>query len=330
MTIRWGILGCGDVCEVKSGPAFSKVEGSELVAVMRRDAGLAEDYARRHNVPRWYDSAEALIADEEVDAVYIATPPGSHRDYAVQVARAGKPAYVEKPMARNHRECQEMIAAFREAKLPLFVAYYRRAQPRFVQAKELIDSGVLGKITGIDYVYETPPLDADESELPWRVVAEHSGGGLFFDLGSHALDMLDFLIGPLHDVQGIAANRLKSYQAEDGVALHFRTEGGALGTAVWNFAAATRNERLEIVGTTARLSCPAFSLEPITLTSAEGTKSWDFDPLEHVQQPLIETVVAALLGRGTCPSTGESAARTSLAMDRAVETFYGNRDLLFE
>src|SRR5690349_8649652 len=137
--IRWGILGCGDVTEVKSGPAFQKASNSALVAVMRRDGARAADYAKRHGVPRWHDDAEALIRDPEVDAVYVATPPGTHLELALRVAAAGKPCYVEKPMARSAGECARMIEAFERANQPLFVAYYRRALPRFVRAKELID-----------------------------------------------------------------------------------------------------------------------------------------------------------------------------------------------
>jgi len=129
--VRWGIIGCGAVTEVKSGPAFQKVPGSRLVAVMRRSRDLAAEYARRHGVPRWYDDAERLIADPEVNAVYIATPPGSHLQYALMACAQQKPVYVEKPMARNHAECMCMLEAFQSAKLPLFVAYYRRALPRF-------------------------------------------------------------------------------------------------------------------------------------------------------------------------------------------------------
>src|SRR5690349_6158886 len=144
-TIRWGIIGCGNVTEVKSGPAFQKAAGSELVAVMRRDGGKAADYAKRHGVARWYDDAEALIADRDVDAVYVATPPGTHEFYAMKALAAGKPCYVEKPMARCAAEAQRMVDGFKKAGVPLFVAYYRRAMPRFLKVKEIIESGVLGR-----------------------------------------------------------------------------------------------------------------------------------------------------------------------------------------
>src|SRR5438067_5233611 len=140
------MIGCGDVTEVKSGPGFQKAAHSRLVAVMRRNGALARDYAERHGVPRWYDDAESLVADPEVDAVYVATPPSSHEEYTLLAARAGKPVYVEKPMARDHAECVAMIDACRAAGVPLFVAYYRRALPRFLKIKELIESGAIGEV----------------------------------------------------------------------------------------------------------------------------------------------------------------------------------------
>src|SRR3954454_8380540 len=144
LQIGWGIIGCGDVTEVKSGPAFNQIENSRLVAVMRRDGEKARDYAARHGVPFWSGDADEVIHHPEVNAVYVATPPGSHLEYALKVCAAGKPAYVEKPMARNASECAAMVEAFEHAGLPLFVAYYRRALPRFLKVKELIESGRIG------------------------------------------------------------------------------------------------------------------------------------------------------------------------------------------
>src|SRR5260221_13914845 len=148
-TIRWGMIGAGNVTEVKSGPGFQKAEHSVLVAVMRRNVELARDYAQRHDVPRWYGDADALINDPEIDAVYIATPPDAHKDYTLRCAKAGKPVYVEKPMALNFAECQEMIEACRAAAVPLWVAFYRRMLPRFLKIKELIDSGEIGAVQAV-------------------------------------------------------------------------------------------------------------------------------------------------------------------------------------
>jgi predicted dehydrogenase len=184
--IRWGIIGCGDVTEVKSGPGFKKSTGSKLVAVMRRNAALAEDYARRHDVPKWYSDADALINDPEVDAVYIATPPGSHLEYTLRVAAAGKPCHVEKPMARNTVECDAMVATFARARLPLFVAYYRRAQPRFLKVKSLLDEGALGQVTHIGYQFTDPRHDAPADALT-QVHAQSTTvhPAVFFSISAH-------------------------------------------------------------------------------------------------------------------------------------------------
>ncbi len=180
--VRWGIIGCGDVTEVKSGPAFQKIKHSELTAVMRRTGELAKDYAVRHNVPKWYDNADELINDPEVDAVYIATPPGSHKEYTIKAAKAGKPVYVEKPMALNFTQCQEMIAACENSSVPLYVAYYRRAMPRFLKIKELLENNAVGEVRFITTTqFQKVSEDMIHSQkLPWRVQPELAGGGLFF------------------------------------------------------------------------------------------------------------------------------------------------------
>jgi predicted dehydrogenase len=321
--IRWGIIGCGDVCEVKSGPGFSKANDSALVAVMRRDGAKAADYARRHGVPRWYDDADKLIADPEVDAVYVATPPGSHLDYALRVARAGKPCYVEKPMARSHVECARMNEAFEKAKLSLFVAYYRRALPRFVKIKELIDSGRLGKVTGCGYHMLRPYLPNPPPQ--WRLDPAQSGGGIFLDIGSHVLDLLDYLLGPFVE-HGGAASTSGATPVEDCVSVQFRTDSGVVGWGYWNFAASIRAELLQIDGTEGRVTSEVLGWTPITLTRGQSVETFDVKDPEHIQQPLIQRIVNELLGQGKSPSTGTSAARSSTVMDAALKSFYRGRD----
>jgi predicted dehydrogenase len=322
-TVRWGIIGCGDVTEVKSGPGFQKAAGSQLVAVMRRNGSLAADYARRHGVPRWYDSAEALIADPGVDAVYIATPPDSHASYALAAAAAGKPAYVEKPMARHGAECDAMVEAFARASLPLFVAYYRRRLPSFLKVEELLRAGAIGTVTGVSYRLAEPHhLKADQ----WRTDAAVAGAGHFLDLASHALDLLDYLLGPLRDVAGVAANVASAYAPEDAVALSFRTEAGAPGAMACNFASALRDDTMRIAGTGGEISFTVFRSEPLKWEGASGVRVFDLPYPQHVGQPLIQSMVDDLLGRGSCPSTGESARRTSRVMDKALEQYYGGRN----
>lgn len=330
MAIRWGIIGCGDVTEVKSGPGFQKAKHSELGAVMRRTASLAEDYARRHEVPQWYSKSEALIHDPRIDAVYVATPPISHSAYALEICEAGKPAYVEKPMARNSTECEDMLVAFRQANLKLFVAYYRRALPRFLKAKELVENGALGQITNVTYKYAWPHhRSVDPANLEWRLQAETSGGGLFLDLGSHTLDILDFLLGPITQVTGVAANVASSYDVEDTVVISFVTSSGVTSSASWNFASASGEDLIEVAGTEGRLLLSTFLNEPVRLERNGSVESFDLPNPPHVHQPLIQTIVDELEGKGECPSTGESALRTARVMDQVLEVYYGGRQDAF-
>ena len=333
MAIRWGIIGCGEVTEVKSGPGFQKAEGSELVAVMRRRGELAADFARRHGVRSWYDDADRLIADPSVDAVYIATPPGAHERLALAVCAAGKPAYVEKPMARNHAECRRMIDAFAAAGVPLYVAYYRRALPRFVRARDLVAAGAIGRVTGVSYRM-TGPFHRDVearlregAPLPWRQQAEHAGGGLFLDVGCHTLDILDFILGPLEEARGVAGNLSTPHDVEDAVALSFRTRDGAPGIAQWSFAAAERADDLVISGDRGEVRLSTFGVEPVELRRGDGAPAERFDLPNppHIQQPFIQSIVDELRGRGRCESTGESAARTSAIIDAVLLGYYGTR-----
>lgn len=326
--IRWGIIGCGDVTEVKSGPAFQQARGSQLVAVMRRKGGLAADYARRHGVPRWYDDARRLVEDPEVDAIYVATPPGVHLEGALLAAEAGKPAYVEKPMARNTPECDAMIAAFARARQKLFVAYYRRALPRFLKVRELLEDGALGRITGVAYRQSTSLAAHMGSKTDrWRIDAAHAGGGLLLDVGSHVLDLIDFLCGPipLDTIHSHAAQCTADGMVEDTVTAVFRTRDGVPGCASWNFASHVREDHLEFTGTAGRVSLSAFGNEPVRLETAHGLEEFNLPNPPHIQLPLVQTIVDELLGRGTCPSTAESGRRTSVVMDRMLDAYYGGR-----
>lgn len=318
--IRWGIIGCGNVTEVKSGPGFQKADHSQLVAVMRRDAALAEDYANRHGVPKWYSDAEQLIADPEVDAVYIATPPAYHKPYTLAAARAGKPVYVEKPMALNYAECEEMIYACEQAGVPLYVAYYRRALPHFLQIKQWLDTGAIGDIRYVNTIHYRGPSekDKDADHLPWRVQPELAGGGYFVDVGSHTLDILDFLLGPIREVNGFASNQGGLYPAEDIVSGTYRFESGVHGTGTWCFSALGQAEYNEIVGSEGKIVFSTFQETPVKLITRHGEQQFPVKHPAHIQQPLIQSIVNDLLGRGDCESTGHSGARTNWVMDKLL------------
>ena len=323
------MIGAGRVTEAKSGPAFRLAAQSSLVAVMRRSPGMAADYARRHGIARHYEDPLALMRDPEVDAIYIATPPGSHKALALMACQLGKPAYIEKPMARNHAECMEIHQAFEASGLPLFVAYYRRRLPRFLAVKQMLEEGMLGGITSIDYTYSRPPLPL-AVELPWRLRAEDSGGGLFLDVGCHVLDLIDYLFGPILIDKAAAINRSHLYDVEDRVSIAFTTRAAVAGRGEWDFRAAAREDSLVITGERGCLALTVFGDEPLRLTRNDGTEESLSRPNPNpIQLPLVQTIVDELHGAGTCPSTGRTAARTSLLVDQALEGYYAGRSDAF-
>lgn len=317
--IRWGIIGCGEVTEVKSGPGFQKAEGSRLVAVMRRNSELAADYAKRHGVPKWYDDADKLIHDPDVDAIYIATPPSTHKDYVLRCAAAGKPVLVEKPMALSHAECIEMNAACAAAGVPLFVAYYRRSLPRYVKIKSLVDGGAIGEVRMANSRFHRPPLarDTDPSQF-WRIDPALAGGGHFVDMAGHALDFLDHVLGPIEQVAGFAGNQADLYAAEDIVSGCFRFASGAQGVGQWCYSVAEQLDQTELIGTRGSLRFTIFDDSPIELEVDGKRESIAISNPPHVHQPYIQSVVDSLLGRGNSPSDGESGARASWVMDRLL------------
>ncbi|RYF64741.1 MAG: Gfo/Idh/MocA family oxidoreductase [Cytophagaceae bacterium] len=317
-TIQWGIIGCGDVTEVKSGPAFAKVPHSLLVAVMRRDAEKVADYAKRHNVPTWYTDADALINDPNVNAVYVATPPDSHADYAIRAMRAGKPVYVEKPMALNAAECEAMNQVSRETGVPLFVAFYRRALPYFLRVKELVDSDVIGQVRSVSIQLNWQPNERElDPQAGWRVSPAISGGGLFHDLAAHQFDFLEFMLGPIRSASGIARNQAGLYNADDMVVGTFEFESGVLGTGSWCFTVnpEQRLEKTQLIGSKGKITFSFFENFVIAIETPTGSETIDVPFPDHVQQPLIELIVNDLRGNGKSPSTGETGARTSQILD---------------
>jgi len=320
--VRWGIIGAGDVCEIKSGPAMNKIKHSKLVAVMRRNAVKAQDYAQRHGVPKWYDDAEKLINDPEVNAIYIATPPGSHEEYTLKAAKAGKPVYVEKPMARTHQECLSMVEGCQRVNVPLFTAYYRRSLPNFLKIQSILKEGIIGDVRYVNILLnKTLQPDivwASGNDDNWRIVPEISGGGYFYDLASHQLDMMDFLFGPIQNAKGLAQNQARLYPAEDIVMGSFSFDNGIVGQGTWCFSTSKVSDKevTTIVGSKGQISFPFFSDHSVTLeVEGKPLEIMKFDIPVNIQLPLIQTIVDELRGEGKCPSTGVSGARTNKVME---------------
>jgi predicted dehydrogenase len=315
--VRWGMIGCGSVAEVKAGPGFQKAEGSALVAVASRNVEKARDYARRHGVPRVHTRPADLVADPGVDAVYIATPPASHCELALAAAAARKPCLVEKPMALNVTECTRMASAFNQAGVPLWVAYYRRALPRYLLVRDVLRGGAIGSITSA-HIEVLEPLASPDRAQSWRFDPAIAGGGLFYDMGSHTVDMIDFLLGPFDSITGVALNTGGLYPVEDVVVASFRAGGNVAGTAVWNYNANRSSDCIRLLGTRGTITFPMFIDGDVALTTESGEQRFEVRNPPHVHQPLIQSIVDELRGRGRCESTVASGLRASAVLERCA------------
>lgn len=321
--IKWGFVGCGEVTEKKSGPAFSLVEGSEVVAVMSRREDKARSYAERHGIKKWYTDAAELIADEDVNAVYIATPPSSHATFALMAMQAGKPVYIEKPLAASYEDCARINRVSRQTGVPCFVAYYRRYLPYFNKVKQIIASGEIGRVLNVQLRFSVPPRDLDANAgaaLPWRLQPDISGGGYFYDLAPHQLDLLQDMFGIIVRAHGYHANRGGLYAAEDTISACFIFDSGLPGSASWCFVGhqSAKEDCIEIIGEKGMLSFSVFSYDPIQLITTEGRTTLRVPNPTYVQLPIIKSVIEDLQGIGTCECTSISATPANWVMDRIL------------
>ena len=316
-TINWGIIGCGDVTEVKSGPAFNKVPDSKLVAVMRRNEEKAKDYAQRHGVGKWYNNADDLINDREVNAIYIATPPLNHEEYAIKAMQAGKPVYVEKPMALNAAAAEQIEKVAKQTGVKITVAHYRRQQPVFLKVKELIEQKVIGDVRFVDLKMLQPHQSEiiTKTETNWRIDPSVSGGGLFYDLAPHQLDLMMYFFGTPKKISGVAFNSSHFYNADDITCGQILFDSGVVFNGSWCFTVAERKDLCEIIGGEGKLSFPIFDHKQLTLEK-QGTKTtFEFNNLQHVQQPMIQKVVEYFLDRSPNPCSATEGVDVMKMMD---------------
>lgn len=316
--LNWGIIGCGNVTEVKSGPAFNRIEHSKLVAVMRRNAQKAEDYAIRHGVPRWYDDAYALINDPEVNAIYVATPPLHHEVYTVASLMAGKPVYVEKPMAMNEASATKMLRTSELTDVKLTVAHYRRGLPMFNEIKRLLTSRAIGEVRLVNLRMLQPP-NADiiaDSEENWRVDPQVAGGGLFHDLAPHQLDLMLYFFGDVVHATGTALNQGAQYVADDAVAATILFENKVLFSGLWSFTTPVDETKdlCEIIGSEGKLSFPIFGHEYVVYKNGK-TERVVFDQVPHIQQPMIEQVAAYFRGEAPNPCGADEGVKVMRLLD---------------
>ena len=320
--VHWGFIGCGEVTEKKSGPAFNLIEGSDVVAVMSRSADKAKSYAERHNIPNWYTDPISLINDPRVNAIYIATPPSTHATYAIMAMKCGKPVYIEKPMASNYTDCYRINRIAEDTGVPCFVAYYRRYLPYFQKVKSLIKEGAVGNVVNVQIRFAVPPRDLDynKKNLPWRVQADIAGGGYFYDLAPHQIDLLQEMFGPILEANGMKANRGGLYETEDSVSACFKFGNGLPGSGSWCFVAheSAKEDRIDIVGDKGSLSFSVFTYAPIILQDETGRHEIKIANPDFVQLPLIKLVVEHLQAKAICKCDCVSATPVNWVVDRIL------------
>lgn len=319
--VQWGIIGCGDVCEVKSGPAFSKIAGSTLKSVMRRDKAKAQDFAQRHKVPNFYADATQLIEDPEVNAIYIATPPESHEQYAIQAMKAGKPVYIEKPVTVSTKACQNMIAASKEYGIPATVAHYRRGLDLFTRVKSLVEQKAIGDVKLIVLnLFQSAKSDIDPAEN-WRIDPSLSGGGLFYDLAPHQLDILYWLFGTPTSATGHSINQGKKYSAPDVTALISVFPNDILFQGLWSFNAPvhSRQDTCKIIGENGTVEFSFFTSfvkAKLEISRNGKCEEEEFSFPKHIQQPMIEKTVKFFQGKAANPCSLDEALITMYMMEQ--------------
>ena len=323
-TITCGIIGCGNVTERKSGSAFNKVPNSKLVAVMRRDAGKAADYAARHGVNKWYSDANELMNDPEINSIYIATPPVYHKDYAIDALKRGLNVYIEKPVTLNKQEAIEIAEVAKNADGKLSIAHYRRALPMFLFIKDLLDKKAIGDVRTVQirmWQKRKPNLVAETKEN-WRVDPAVSGGGYFHDLAPHQLDLMLYFFGVPEKMYGFSLNQSKPTAADDHVTGTALFPNNVVLNGSWSFNV-DENEEIDecmIVGSEGSISFPFFGKTVVWHNEGEDdVQVVEFEHPENIQHPNIAHMVKYFRGEADNLCSIEDAI---IVMDM-IDTFTG-------
>jgi predicted dehydrogenase len=321
--ICWGIIGCGNVTEVKSGPAFNKVEHSSLMAVSRRDPDKLADYVKRHDIPLSFTNALDLIQSEKINALYIATPPNVREAYAIEAMQLGKPVYLEKPMALNLAACKRLKAVSEKLGIKLSVAHYRRNLPLFMEVKNILEQGDIGAIKEVQITMLKKTDKAAKDPSNWRVDPSIAGGGYFYDLAPHQIDLVFYFFGKPKSFSGISTNKAGLYKAEDFVQGTIELENGIVCKGLWDFSInGEEKDEFLIIGEKGTIRFPVFGLF-IEVESNGQVKTIPFEAPKHNQQNHIQAVVNYFLGKGENPCSAEDAILSMEVMESFV---YGSKN----
>lgn len=293
--LRWGLIGCGDISRKRAAPALRDAPGSTLAAVSRKRPELAQAFADEFGASRIHADWRDLVSDPEIDAVYVATPLAPHAEQTIAAAEAGKHVLCEKPMAMDTASCDRMIAAAHANGVKLGVAYYRRFYPVLLRAKELIESGDLGvPLLASLQAFERFDV-APGQPMPWRLVPAESGGGPMMDFGSHRLEMLVSLFGPIESVAGWSDKLLfPDRDVEDSAGASLRHRRGVRAELLISHAAREPRDAVDIYLSEGSLHIPVLNTGELRIVSPAGTRVESLPPHANLHQPLVEDFVRAV------------------------------------
>lgn len=295
-TIGWGMIGCGDVTEVKNGPGLYLAEHSKLVGITNRTLAKAEDWVKRHGHGKVFESVEALLASEEIDIVYIATTPDKHMEYAILCAQAGKHCLIEKPLALNYKEGLAIETAFKEAGKKAFVAFYRRSLNRFRKIKSLLEEGVIGQLQGVQITRAVKPV---EDSNAWRLNPNISGGGIFTETDIHIVDFLEYCLGNITNYEFTKDNQSSHNNGLDKISISMQFESGVIGSGLWLYQCYVTKDEVQFIGSEGIISFSFFNSDkPIHIVTKEGEEQMLIEDSTHVGLNMEQDIVNELNGEG--------------------------------
>jgi predicted dehydrogenase len=293
-TVRWGLIGAGDIARKRVAAALRDARGSTLTAVSRARADLAEAFAKTAGAERWHARWEDLVRDPGIDAVYVATPVHVHAAQAIAAAEAGKHVLCEKPMAMDVAECDRMIAACRANHVRLGVAYYRHFYPAVVRLRAMLEAGEIGDpvLAQIDAFERFNPQPDEERH--WYVKRSLSGGGPMFDFGCHRLEILLSLFGPVRHTVGLTANVIFDREVEDTAIAALTFESGPCATVTVTHAAIEPRDTLRVFGTSGSIHIAVLNAGQLVVSRDGHERHESHPPAANLHQPLVEDFVEAV------------------------------------
>lgn len=313
--IKWGIIGAGDIVRRRVGPAINELENCELYAVARADTAKAEDFAREFGAKKWFADWREMMADDAVEAIYIATPVYLHAEQTIAAAEAGKHVPCEKPMAMDVTECERMIAACEANNVKLGVAYYRRFYPILERVREILASGDIGRaVVAQINAFEYVPLTADQ-DRGWFVDPTLSGGGPMMDFGCHRIEVLTDLFGGVVRQSSLTTKAIFDRDVEDTASISMELESGIFGSVTVTHGAAEPQDTLSIFGTLGSIHIPKLSSSELGLRTKAGTTHESHPPHANVHLPLIDEFADAIQSEREPRVHGETGRMIAEIMD---------------